>query len=96
VESFVRAVHGHARVRNQPSTTTEEARRALALALATEFTFLCPHAPEAAAKWQVALCHHLCPAVTGSTVGEMAPKSAFDAVADGEDGEAQKDGFGEA
>ncbi|MBK3569169.1 hypothetical protein [Streptomyces sp. MBT62] len=37
VESFVRAVHGHARQRNQPSTTTEEARRALALA--TEFTF---------------------------------------------------------
>ncbi|MFC9916740.1 hypothetical protein [Streptomyces sp. NPDC127197] len=37
VESFVRAVHGHARVRNQPSATTEEARRALAPA--TEFTF---------------------------------------------------------
>ncbi|MFD7282721.1 hypothetical protein ACFV80_38340 [Streptomyces sp. NPDC059862] len=37
VESFVRAVHGHARQRNQPSTTTDEARRALALA--TEFTF---------------------------------------------------------
>nr|WTB28556.1 hypothetical protein OG781_02325 [Streptomyces sp. NBC_00830] len=37
VESFVRAVHGHARERTQPSTTTEEARRALALA--TEFTF---------------------------------------------------------
>lgn len=37
VEAFVRAVHGHARERNQPSTTTEEARRALALA--TEFTY---------------------------------------------------------
>jgi hypothetical protein len=37
VESFVQAVHGHARQRTQPSTTTEEARRALALA--TEFTF---------------------------------------------------------
>ncbi|MFJ9588683.1 hypothetical protein [Streptomyces acidicola] len=37
VDSFVRAVHGHARQRNQPSTTTKEARRALAHA--TEFTF---------------------------------------------------------
>ncbi|MFI2353027.1 hypothetical protein ACH492_39905 [Streptomyces sp. NPDC019443] len=37
VESFVRAVHGHARERNRPSTTTEEACRALALA--TEFTY---------------------------------------------------------
>lgn len=37
VESLVRAVHGHARLCNQPSTTPEEARRALALA--TEFTF---------------------------------------------------------
>ncbi|MFE6176108.1 hypothetical protein [Streptomyces sp. NPDC056464] len=37
VESFVPAVHGHARQRNQPSTTAEEAGRALALA--TEFTF---------------------------------------------------------
>ncbi|MFE4922360.1 hypothetical protein [Streptomyces sp. NPDC056661] len=37
VESFVRAVHGHARQSSQPSATTEEARRALALA--TEFTY---------------------------------------------------------
>lgn len=37
LESFVRAVHGHARERNQPSTTTEAARQALAMA--TEFTF---------------------------------------------------------
>ncbi|WP_328373462.1 hypothetical protein OG800_50350 (plasmid) [Streptomyces sp. NBC_00445] len=35
VESFVRAVHGHARLCNRLSTTTEEARQALALA--TEF-----------------------------------------------------------
>ncbi|MGW1507349.1 hypothetical protein ACWCQW_55000 [Streptomyces mirabilis] len=45
VESFVRAVHSHARQRTQPSTTTEEARRVLALA--TEFTFQeCPKIPE--------------------------------------------------
>ncbi|MBA2811428.1 hypothetical protein E0500_029780 [Streptomyces sp. KM273126] len=37
MDRFVRAVHGHARQRNQPSTTTREARPALALA--TEFTF---------------------------------------------------------
>ncbi|MFJ9359413.1 hypothetical protein [Streptomyces mirabilis] len=37
LESFVRAIHGHARERNQPSTTAEEARRALTLA--TEFTY---------------------------------------------------------
>ncbi|MFB7999789.1 hypothetical protein ACFC4G_44270 [Streptomyces sp. NPDC056002] len=37
LESFVRAVHGHARERNRPSTTTEAARQALAKA--TEFTF---------------------------------------------------------
>ncbi|MFI0967765.1 hypothetical protein ACH4S8_41340 [Streptomyces sp. NPDC021080] len=37
VESFVRAVHGHARQRNRPSINTEEARRALAPA--TESTF---------------------------------------------------------
>ncbi|MEV7393455.1 hypothetical protein [Streptomyces sp. NPDC091215] len=36
-ESFVRAIHGHARERDQPSPTTEEARRALVLA--TEFTY---------------------------------------------------------
>lgn len=47
VESFVRAVHGHARERSQPSTTTEEARRALALA--TEFTY--QQRPEI--PWQV-------------------------------------------
>ncbi|WP_328891936.1 hypothetical protein [Streptomyces sp. NBC_00316] len=37
VESLVRAIHGHASERKQPPTTTEEARRALALA--TEFTY---------------------------------------------------------
>jgi hypothetical protein len=36
LESFVRAIHAHARERNQPSTTTDGARQALALA--TEFT----------------------------------------------------------
>ncbi|MFI9586469.1 hypothetical protein ACIHCQ_32635 [Streptomyces sp. NPDC052236] len=36
VESFVRAIQAHARERNQPATTTEGARQALALA--TEFT----------------------------------------------------------
>ncbi|MFE4678781.1 hypothetical protein, partial [Streptomyces sp. NPDC056723] len=37
LESFVRAVHGHARERNEPSTTNEAARQALTKA--TEFTF---------------------------------------------------------
>ncbi|WP_413470930.1 hypothetical protein [Streptomyces peucetius] len=37
VEAFVRALHGHAREQNQPSTTTEEALRVLALA--TEYTY---------------------------------------------------------
>ncbi|MFF8848158.1 hypothetical protein ACF08N_36705 [Streptomyces sp. NPDC015127] len=37
VESFVRSVHAHARERNQPSATTDDARQALALA--TEFTY---------------------------------------------------------
>ncbi|MFC9615552.1 hypothetical protein [Streptomyces sp. NPDC056938] len=37
LESFVRAVHGHARARNEPSTTNEAARQALTKA--TEFTF---------------------------------------------------------
>jgi hypothetical protein len=41
VETFVRAVHGHAREHNQPSTTTEPARRALTLA--TEFTYQVRH-----------------------------------------------------
>ncbi|WP_438306768.1 hypothetical protein ACSHXN_45345 (plasmid) [Streptomyces sp. HUAS TT11] len=36
VESFVRAVHSHARERNQPATTSDGARQALAMA--TEFT----------------------------------------------------------
>jgi hypothetical protein len=49
LEGFVRAVHGHARERNEPSTTNEAARRALTKA--TEFTFPSP-TPEQAQRSQ--------------------------------------------
>ncbi|WP_344027699.1 hypothetical protein [Streptomyces luteireticuli] len=49
VDSFVRAIHAHARETNQPSTTTDAVRRALALA--TELTYQeCPEIPRQARR----------------------------------------------